>query len=173
MEKEFLTKCVNDNLSIGDISILIKKSKGSVRYWLNEFDLKTNHLSFKNKPLKEYGDTRYCSRCEDTKPLDEFYNRRGKEGGSVYCKICTSNQTVERQRAFKEKAVEYKGGCCVKCGYNKYQGALEFHHLDPKEKDFSISRVKSYSFSNAIKIELDKCVLVCSNCHKEIHGEII
>jgi hypothetical protein len=42
--------------------------------------------------------------------------------------------------------IEYKGGCCVRCGYDKYQGALEFHHLNPKEKDFNPSRLKNYSF---------------------------
>jgi 5-methylcytosine-specific restriction endonuclease McrA len=69
--------------------------------------------------------------------------------------------------------VEYKGGCCVRCGYKKYQGALEFHHTDPNEKDFNPSQLKNYSFNERLKNELDKCILVCSNCHREIHDEII
>ena len=69
-------------------------------------------------------------------------------------------------------AVEYKGGCCEKCGYKKYIGALEFHHLDPNEKDFGIADKGFIRSWDKIKKELDKCILVCSNCHKEIHNEI-
>ena len=69
--------------------------------------------------------------------------------------------------------VEYKGGSCVICGYNHYMGALEFHHLNPKEKDFNLSHMKKYTFDEKIKNELDKCILVCSNCHREIHGKVV
>lgn len=47
--------------------------------------------------------------------------------------------TLDRMRKLKSQMIEYKGGCCVRCGYKKYQGALEFHHTDPKEKDFNPS----------------------------------
>lgn len=173
MEKEFLIECIKSDLSIGSISKKISKSKTTVKYWLDKYNLKTNNLSFKVKGVIEYGDYRCCTKCNVDKPITEFYQRRGKKGGSVYCKDCTGKQTIERQRLLKQKAVEYKGGQCVKCEYKKYQGALEFHHLDPNEKDFSISSVKGYSFTDNIKKELDKCILVCANCHREIHGELI
>ena len=72
----------------------------------------------------------------------------------------------------KKQAVEYKGGKCVKCGYNKCLSALEFHHINPLEKDKllnsrGINRRKSFKL---LKVELDKCVLVCANCHREIHS---
>lgn len=70
----------------------------------------------------------------------------------------------------KAKLVDYKGGCCQNCGYKKSIGALEFHHIDPNEKDFTIS-AKSYAYER-LKKEVDKCILVCSNCHIEIHEEI-
>jgi hypothetical protein len=81
----------------------------------------------------------------------------------------TKNVLSWRQRT-KQKLVDYKGGCCKKCGYNKCIRALEFHHLDSLQKDFNISG-KMCSFDK-IKSEVDKCILVCSNCHKEIHEEI-
>ena len=68
----------------------------------------------------------------------------------------------------KEKLVEYKGGKCEICGYDKCIEALEFHHLNPEEKDFSISSYSTLSFEN-LKKEVDKCILVCANCHREIH----
>jgi predicted transcriptional regulator len=78
---------------------------------------------------------------------------------------------TKRRQKIKQLSIEYKGGCCQKCGYNKCIAALEFHHLDPNEKDFLISR-KGYSISwERVKKELEKCILVCSNCHREIHEE--
>ena len=69
--------------------------------------------------------------------------------------------------------MKYKGSKCQICNYDKYQGALDFHHLDPNEKDFSIGEATSRVLNSKIKAELDKCILVCSNCHRELHGGII
>ncbi len=70
----------------------------------------------------------------------------------------------------KQKCVDYKGGKCENCGYNKCLRSLDFHHLDPNEKDFNISRsIKSWEKT---KIELDKCILLCRNCHGEIHDKL-
>ena len=76
----------------------------------------------------------------------------------------------KRRKAIRIKAIEYKGGCCKICGYQKCTDALEFHHLDPKKKDFSISS-KGYARSWVrVKEEIEKCILICANCHREIHA---
>ena len=67
--------------------------------------------------------------------------------------------------------IAYKGGKCERCGYDKSSRALEFHHLNPSEKDFGISKVLTRSIQS-LKEEADKCVLLCSNCHAEIHDEL-
>lgn len=80
---------------------------------------------------------------------------------------------VKRRRIkTKQVAIAYCGGKCAKCGYDKYIGALEFHHLDPTKKEFSISSSGSTMSWEMIKEELDKCILLCSNCHKEEHERI-
>lgn len=82
-----------------------------------------------------------------------------------------SEETIVRKsyrKRIKEKAVLYKGGKCFICGYDKCNQAMDFHHLNPKEKEFTISG-GTRSFKN-IKIEIDKCILVCRNCHSEIHA---
>ena len=67
--------------------------------------------------------------------------------------------------------IDYKGGKCEKCGYDKCMRALEFHHLNPNEKDFGLSKNLSKSIS-ALKAEADKCILLCSNCHAEEHQRL-
>ena len=79
---------------------------------------------------------------------------------------------AKRRRKIKKLSIEYKGGKCQICGYTKYQGALDLHHKDPKIKSFSIGD-KGYTRSwKKVKSELDKCVLVCANCHRELEAGI-
>ena len=78
----------------------------------------------------------------------------------------------KRRKTLRQKAISYKRGRCELCGYDKCGEALEFHHKDPTEKDFGISS-KGYTRSwNSVKLELDKCILVCANCHRELHAPI-
>lgn len=97
-----------------------------------------------------------------------------------YCYECSPhedenmshNQAVTiKRRAIKKALIEYKGGKCERCGYNKCMRALEFHHLNPSEKDFGISKNLCKSIEKQ-KAEVDKCILLCSNCHAEVHQEL-
>jgi hypothetical protein len=101
---------------------------------------------------------------EEKKITKDLANhRRGQIG---YYKRYTATYR-KRNLERKKKAVEYKGGKCQECGYKKCIAALEFHHRDPNEKDFEISNgARNW---DKIKAELDKCDLLCSNCHKEVH----
>lgn len=76
---------------------------------------------------------------------------------------------VRRRQKLKLMGIEYLGGKCAYCGYQKCAAALEFHHIDSSTKSFGIG-AKGFSKSwDKIKTELDKCQLICSNCHKELH----
>ena len=91
--------------------------------------------------------------------------------GKARCRKCTIDAVDKRRRIIKLKAIEYKGGKCQneECGYSKCVDALEFHHLDPKEKNFSLSKTGFTRGWVEIKTELDKCILLCANCHREAH----
>lgn len=79
---------------------------------------------------------------------------------------------VKRRQRVKELSVEYLGDKCQVCGYSKCPQALDVHHRDPSKKNFGIA-AKGYTRSwEAIKKELDLCVLICANCHREIHAGI-
>lgn len=80
----------------------------------------------------------------------------------------TARNDSRREWAAKEKqkAVDYKGGKCVACGYSDCLGAMDFHHPDPTQKE----GLKAHWTFERNKPELDKCVLVCARCHREIHA---
>ena len=69
---------------------------------------------------------------------------------------------------FLAKIKENRGGKCIRCGYDRCLKALEFHHIDPTQKDFTISN-DHFKLMDAIR-ETKKCILICSNCHKEFHA---
>lgn len=75
----------------------------------------------------------------------------------------------KRRKAIKAKAIEYKGGRCSICGYAKCPDALEFHHEG--NKDFGLSSDGLTRSWDKTRQELDKCILVCANCHREIHSQ--
>lgn len=112
-----------------------------------------------------------CSACGVLKPQDQFYSKGGQRAHERFshCKVCHQADQRERLRAFKKKCVEYKGGACIRCGYNRCLGALDFHHRDPAGKDFGIGQAQNRTFGSAVQAELDKCDLLCSNCHREAH----
>lgn len=75
------------------------------------------------------------------------------------------------RKAIKKQLVKYKGGKCEICGYNKCIGVLQFHHINPEEKDFDISSQYNNGQLDMQKMyeEVDKCLLLCANCHGEQH----
>ena len=79
----------------------------------------------------------------------------------------------ESRQEIKKKAVGYKGGCCEICKYDKCLAALTFHHRDPSQKDFGISDIMNLVTFKKLRKELDKCHLLCLNCHSEVHQGLI
>jgi len=69
-------------------------------------------------------------------------------------------------------AREYKGGKCMICGYDRCLEALDFHHRDPSKKGFGLSAKGITRSWDKTRQEIDKCVLICANCHREIHAGI-
>ncbi|AEQ34205.1 HNH endonuclease [Bacillus phage Bastille] len=77
--------------------------------------------------------------------------------------------TTRRRSEVIRMAIEYKGGQCAVCGYDRCRWALEFHHVNPEDKEFGISDGNTRSWDK-VKAELDKCVLLCANCHREVEA---
>jgi uncharacterized OB-fold protein len=107
-----------------------------------------------------------CSGCKFEKDLVDFYETNGAHQN--YCKICLLTFQKDRWRSRKAKATALFGGKCVSCGYCKNLAAFDFHHVNPAEKEFNWGRLKQKSWDKVI-LELQKCILLCKNCHAELH----
>lgn len=79
---------------------------------------------------------------------------------------------AKRRTKVRRLAIDLKGGHCALCGYRKWIGALEFHHPDPHKKDFSISTDGMTRSWERVRREVEKCVLLCANCHREVHAGV-
>lgn len=155
-------KCRKCNIKIPTRFVIDGKERnlGNRKYCLACSPFKSNNRQKleENIPIME-GTDRICSTC-----LKTFVFYRHKAMTKDFCSACVSKRY---RRNIKQLAVKYKGGKCRKCGYKKCVGAMDFHHIDPKEKDFTISG--NAGKWETLKKELDKCELLCKNCHAEQH----
>lgn len=95
----------------------------------------------------------------------KLFKPKPKGEKSRMCLSCASNR---RSMINKIKCVEYLGGKCQNCGYNACIASMDFHHIDPNTKERKIANSITCSW-NTLKQELDKCRLLCANCHREFH----
>ena len=127
----------------------------------------TTQIHKESKIVKEI---KNCYLCNENLPVSDFcsfYIKNRIKRVYSYCKKCDSRRVRENSRKVKEWAISQKGGCCFECGYNKCIAALDFHHKNENEKDTGIAKFKK--IDDTLKKEIDKCILLCSNCHREKH----
>lgn len=114
-----------------------------------------------------------CNKCRQTKNLSEFHNSPSTKDGLYFrCKECCKSYQPNRklkERNDKIERVNYLGGECIRCGYNLPEG-IDFHHIDPSQKEFGIADQKGDLSNERLKKELQKCVPLCRNCHAEFHA---
>jgi 5-methylcytosine-specific restriction endonuclease McrA len=145
---------------------------------LNIFEVGVSHLS--QPSVITYMNEQVIKLKEEGKSYREIEKITGMNRGSIsyHCSALTREARRKRLLKLRNKkklqCIEYKGGKCVICGFHQFITALDFHHLDPKTKKDSVAKLfaRNQSFEK-IKSELDKCILLCANCHRAIHNEEI
>jgi 5-methylcytosine-specific restriction endonuclease McrA len=88
--------------------------------------------------------------------------------GYYRCKRCRSAAVARRRRKVKAVLVEEAGGACCICGYDRNMRALHFHHVDLSQKRHEINAKGVAIALDKLRVEAQKCVLLCSNCHAEV-----
>lgn len=164
IEKSELEELIESWYSIRKIAEHFDCSQSTVRHWLKRYKLKTKRGPKGSTPLGE-NVPRKC-KCGETDPEKFYGNKRS------VCAKCHNAYTLYLRRKIRSKALEYYGGKCKLCGYDKFECALDFHHPDPENKDINFVSAWSWSWSR-LKKELDKCVLLCKNCHSAVHTGIL
>src|SRR6056300_1374891 len=116
-------------------------------------------------------ETRKCRTCDDELVINLNITQNTYDRKDYECNVCKQTRTTDRARRNKLEAIKYKGGSCVDCGGTFPPRVFDFHHVNPDDKEHKIaSMLRSQSWENA-KQELDKCVLLCANCHRIRHSE--
>jgi len=167
LTREQLRPLVEQGLSTAQIAEVVTRSKTTVRHWLREYGLKTCSAERRQSYESEAPTLMLtCPRHGLT-----TFRRRSKAG--YRCLRCRAEAVTRRRRKVKQVLVRETGGACVVCGYDRCVAALEFHHVVPSEKRFSLShRGVTRSLARA-RVEASKCVLLCANCHAEVEAGMV
>lgn len=128
-------------------------------------------------------ETKLCAKCGTVKPISEFgLNKSKKDGLQSHCKECVKKYKkqhyTENRQYYLDKSKTYRQTCrekldnyksqlvCSECGETRWW-LLDFHHPNPSEKEGEISKL--FGSPNKLKRELEKCIVLCANCHRNLH----
>lgn len=163
--RDELAELVDNGASIAEIAEGLGRGTRSVRHWLERYGLET------------IATTRLRARRKSPASTLELVCRRHgltafrrNSRGDFKCLRCRAEAVTRRRRKVKAVLVAEAGGACAICGYDRFAGALQFHHLDPSVKRFELSADGFARSLERARAEASKCVLLCSNCHAEVEG---
>jgi DNA-binding transcriptional ArsR family regulator len=170
IDLETLTALVNEGLSTRQMAERLGLSQSTVRHWLGKHGLRTHRGRHADSAgVRGVHPDRRLQECS-RHGLTEFW----LEARGVYrCLRCRSEAVSRRRRRLKEILVAEAGGSCSICGYDRYVGALQFHHRDGAMKRFGVGARGLTRSLDAVRAEAAKCVLLCANCHSEAEAGIV
>jgi transposase-like protein len=168
IEEARLRALVERGLSVRQIAAEVGLSATTVRYWLRRFGLQTQpaHYARRDGP-KPREIVREC-RVHGW----AVFRRIGREAG-YRCVRCGPARVARRRRKMKDILVAEAGGACRLCGYDRYAGALQFHHLDAAAKRLQFAGRGLTRALEILRQEAKKCVLLCANCHAEVEAGVV
>jgi 5-methylcytosine-specific restriction endonuclease McrA len=171
LPRERLEPLVEAGMTIAQIAAEVGRTATTVRVWLKRHGLRT--------AASQHADAARCGRAAGVERLTMQCPSHGEvafalEGRGYYrCTQCRQERVARRRRRIKEILVSEAGGACCVCGYQRYLGALQFHHVDPDQKRLGLSRAGITLSIATMRDEATKCVLLRSNCHAELEGGVI
>jgi transposase len=162
VSRDELQALADAGATLSEMAERLDRSVSTIRYWLARYDIE------RTRSPRGRGDgakhaTFVCRRHGWT----EFI----LEGRGYYrCKRCRAAGVAKRRRTVKRKLVEEAGGKCILCGYSRWLGALQFHHIERGDKEFHLAQRGHSRAIAKSRAEMRKCALLCANCHAEVEG---
>jgi transposase len=160
---------VERGATLAEIADELDRSTSTVRHWLNKHGLSTTRRHENTQRAREAlaaGQTRFLGTCRRHGETDFLVFKSGRHR----CARCNSEAVARRRRRVKEALVLEAGGRCAICGYDRHPAALQFHHIDPDQKEFAVSNRGVTRAIAVARIEAQKCVLLCATCHAEVEA---
>ena len=169
-----LESLIDTGASIAEMAHQLDRSKATVRHWLKRYGLKTSQVAGQRRSngaraAWEARLERSVMECAAHGATEYIRDARGY----YRCAQCRSAAVTRHRRKIKTILVQELGGACQLCGYSRCHAALEFHHRNPAEKAFSLSQEGVTRSLERARVEAQKCVLLCGNCHAEVEAGVV
>jgi transposase len=166
VDPERLRVLVEAGASIQKMGEAFGVGRSTVRYWLRKLGLETDRSTRlrESRAASSEGRKRAYLRC----PRHGHTAFFARPEGGFRCGRCSSAAVSRRRKSVKRRLVEEAGGRCVLCGFDEHPAALQFHHVDPATKSFSIGEGGLTRSLARARAEAEKCVLLCANCHAQV-----
>jgi DNA-binding transcriptional ArsR family regulator len=170
VDPDRLREMIESGASVHGAAEELGVSYSTVRHWVGRLGLETRRMARlkESEASRNNGDSRALLTCKKHGKTPFFKH----PSGGFRCRKCRSEAVSRYRRRVKQRLIDRAGGACAICGYDRFAGALEFHHLDPRLKTFTLSRHGVTRAYSEVEAEADKCVLLCANCHAEVEGGV-
>jgi transposase len=171
VDPDRLRHLIETGMTIRETAAELGVSYSTVRHWLKRLGLETGTVRRRREER--------AARAEGVIGVRRVCPRHGKTifvvrpDGGYRCGKCRIAAVSGWRRRVKRRLVERAGGVCEICGYRRYVGALQFHHVDAERKEFSISRNGTTRSWAELCEEAEKCALLCANCHAEVEAGVV
>jgi transposase len=165
--REVLAELACEGLSVRGMAARLGCSAATVRHWLRKHDVETHRTS----QLRSTRDGR-ASGADATLRVCAVHGATTfvlDTDGYYRCPKCRADSVIRRRARIRAEVIAEAGGCCAICGYSRNPAALQFHHLDPATKEFTLRNGDTRSLER-MRAEAAKCVLLCANCHAEVES---
>jgi DNA-binding CsgD family transcriptional regulator len=163
-DREQLERLAADGATLREIATVLDRSTATVRHWLKRWGIE--RVDKRRTQLPPDAPRDVDMRC----PSHGVTRFRLDHRRSYRCLRCRQEKVAERRRTVKRILVAEAGGCCARCGYDRCIAALQFHHMDPRTKSFTLSSNGVTRSLESARKEARKCTLLCANCHAEVEA---
>jgi DNA-directed RNA polymerase subunit RPC12/RpoP len=167
--QDTLEELIAEGLTLREMAARLDFGFTAVRYWLKAYGLETERMTSRRLAVTER--PKYLERRCKHHGVTKFV-RAGTGKTHYRCMKCRAERVSAHRRKVKRMLVQDAGGRCQLCGYDRFPGALEFHHVNPSQKRFGLAAGGVARSLAALREEASKCALLCSNCHAEVENGV-